>query len=359
MTFTNQLTDNHTAEFTTLLKIEGAEAEYHEIRAETLASVLAGLQKLVYLLATAESGQELGERLKPSKAMRESCSLLCGVPQAGSYAVPLDLGLHQQMDMAPSPFLSRIEQIWSALASQDQNQLKQLLPATIAQKALREIQKFLPKEHEGLRLGFQSRSSTTPAFLTSKTSRFIADYLAPKTSEDAVMTVTGELQRIDFAAHQLTILYPPTRREIVCTYLAEIEENIIESRKEPIQVTGRFVLDDTGNPIKLMDVTRVEPIDLSPVLINEVEAVNVRFKQPLELSPSLDEDSQQYLCITEPNIGLQIFALNRELLFAEIQEQLAMLWQEYALAADQTLDVDAKIIQANLLNLVEAEDAKA
>ena len=82
------------------------------------------------------------------------------------------------------------------------------------------------------------------------------DYPTPKASEDAIMTVTGELLRIDFSTRQVTLLYPPTRREIDCTYLPEIEDSIVETRKGFIQVTGRFVLDEEGNPNKLMDVTR-------------------------------------------------------------------------------------------------------
>jgi len=346
------------ADFVALLKIEGGEADRHEIRAESLVAVLAGLQKLAYLLAAVESRQEFGERLKPSRAMRESFSLRCGMPEPGSYVLPLGMGSPNQLPVADH-LLKQMQDIWAALAEQDNDTLSRLLPVAILHRALREIQKFLPKEHEGLRFSLRMRTSPEPAFLTWRTSRFISECLALKVSEDAVMTVTGELQRIDFAARQVTILYPPTRREIVCTYLPEIEDSILEARKEPIQVTGRFVLDEDGNPTKLMDVNRIEPIDLSPLVIADLETAAVALKVPLELAPALDDESQQYLCVEDPLLGLNAFALNRDQLFEEIKEQLVMLWHEYACAADADLDDEARALKARLLSSMEVRNAQA
>jgi len=342
------------AEFSALLKLEGGEADRHEARAEHLAAVLAGMQRIAYLLAAVDNRQPVGERVKPSRAVRERYSLRCGLSQAGSYALPLDVGIGN-LDLLPDEhglLLDRIGNIFSAVARQDVRAL-QHLPDAVLSRALREIQKFLPREQDGVRLSLQTRQVPNPPVLSWRASRFIKERLTPATTEDTVMTVTGELMRIDFGTRQVTILYPPTRRELVCTYLPEIEDSIVEARKEPIQVTGKFVLDAEGNPLHLTDVTRIEPLDLSPLVITALEALPVRFKQALELTPILDEDSQQYLCVAEPSLHLDAFALNRENLFDEIQEQLAMLWQEYALADDADLDDEALKLKTTLHSLME------
>jgi hypothetical protein len=338
-----------------LLTLSGEETEGHEVRAETLVTLLVGLQRVAYLLGAAECGQEIGVRLKPSRAMREHFSLRCGIPQPGSFALPLDVGRAGELDVGP-PLLERLRGIWAALADQDGVALRAALPESVAQRVLREIAAMLPKV-AGLGVSLQTAQTPAPATLTWRTSRFISDQLTPRVPEDTVMTITGELLRIDFAARQVTILYPPTRREIVCTYLPEIEDTIIESRKEPIQVTGRFVLDEAGNPSKLMDVSRIEPIDLSPLVVNELERPPLRMREPLELVPTLDEESQQYLCVADAALGLDAFALTREHLFDEVQAQLAMLWQEYACAPDSELDAGARALKAALL--ARMEDAHA
>ena len=348
---------NLPAGFSALLTIAGDEADHHEVRAESLAALLSGLQRLAYLLGAVECGQEIGPRLKPSRAMREHFSLRCGIPAMGSYALPLGVGLPDELEVGP-PLLDRMQRLWSALAEQDGEALRAVLPDAIAQRALREFNGFLPKA-TGLRFGLQTLSSPAPVVLTWRTSRFIADRLAPRVSEDAVLTITGELLRIDFAARQVTILFPPTRREIVCTYLPEIEDSIIESRKEPIQVTGRFVLDEDSNPSKLMDVSRIEPVDFSPLVVTELEKLLVRMKTPLELVPVLDEESQQYLCVSDSALGLDAFALTRDHLFDEVQEQLSMLWREYALAPDEELDDGARLLKARLHARMEVSRAEA
>lgn len=345
------------AGFSALLTIAGDEADYHEIRAESLATLLSGMQRVAYLLAAMECGQEIGSRLKPSRAMRSHFSLRCGIPEKGSYALPLGVGVPAELDVGP-PLLDRMQQIWAALASQDWPALRAALPDAIAQRVLREFIGFLPKS-EGLRFSLQTSTTPAAAVLTWRVARFISDYLAPRVSEDAVMTITGELLRIDFAVRQVTILYPPTRREIVCTYLPDIEDSIIESRKEPIQVTGRFVLDEDGNPNKLMDVSRIEPVDFSPLVLTELEKLPVRMKAPLELVPVLDEESQQYLCVADRSLGLDAFALTREHLFDEVQEQLCMLWQEYGCATDEELDDEARLLKVQLHARMEESDAKA
>lgn len=334
-----------------LLTLSGAEADGHEVRAETLATLLVGLQRVAYLLGAAECGLEIGARLKPSRAMRERFSLRCGIPQPGSYALPLDVGRAGELDVGP-PLLERLRGIWAALADQDGVALRAALPASLAPRVLREVAAMLPKTG-GLRVALQTSQTPDPVTLTWRTSRFISDQLAPRLSEDTVMTITGELLRIDFAVRQVAILYPPTRREIVCTYLPEIEDSIVESRKEPIQVTGRFVLDGDGNPSKLMDVSRIEPIDLTPLVVTDLEQLTVRMKEPLELTPSLDEESQQYLCVADAALGLDAFALTRNQLFDEVQAQLAMLWQKYACAPEDELDAAARVLKAELLARME------
>lgn len=350
--------------FTALIKLQGREADYHQVRAEQLAVVLLGMQKVAYLLAAADMEQKVGVRVKPSRVMRERYAIRCGVPQEGSYTLPMAEGVGDDLfdgkSISPSLFLERIQHIFSAVSVQDESALQRLLPFGLLERALREILKFLPKEQEGVTLSFVTRSSPQPVVLSQRATRFIKERLSPATPEDMTTTVTGELQSIDFTARQLTIIYPPTRREIVCTYLPEIEDTILESRKEPIQVTGQFVLDSEGNPIKLTDVTRVEPVDLSSLVITQLGKIGVKFRRPLELLPALDEESQQYLTVSDHYLNLYAFGLSREILFDEVELQLMMLWQEYACADLATLDKEAQQLKARLLEIMEIDsNAKA
>lgn len=347
--------------FSGLLKLEGGEANQNQARAEHLGAVLQGMQKIAYLLSTVETGQEIGERLRPNRAMRESYAILCGTPQAGSYAVPLDVGTgNRDLDLTESmPLLDKIHAVLAAVASENETELRKLLPGALYRKALGEVQRLLPRDQDGVSVSLQTRASPRPASISQRAVRFIKQRLAPIVRDDTIMTVTGELQRIDFASRQVTIVYPPTRHEIICSYLPEIEDSIVESRKDPIQVTGKFVLDEDGSPKSLTNVTRIEPVDLTPIIVPGIEALGLELMEPLELQPSLDTESQQFLVVSHSDIGLDVFAQTRDLLIDEIQEQMAMLWLEYACADSETLDVTAQALKNNLRRLMkEAGDAK-
>ncbi|HWW68479.1 MAG TPA: hypothetical protein VN089_00910, partial [Duganella sp.] len=68
---------------------------------------------------------------------------------------------------------------------------------------------------------------------------------------------------------------------------------------------------------------------------------------PLIFSPSLDE-SQQYFCLSAPQLGVEVFAETRQKLLIELEAQFAMLWREYALAPDNELDALAIMLKTNL-----------
>ena len=66
------------------------------------------------------------------------------------------------------------------------------------------------------------------------------------------------------------------------------------------------------------------------------------------LEPTLN-DSQQLICIEDQRLGIDVFAESREKLLDELSEQIMVMWIEYALAADELLEVAAKQLKVELL----------
>lgn len=350
--------------FSALFKIEGGEADRHQMRADILASSLSSLQRIAYLLGAAQDGIEIGERFKPSRDLLEKYSLRCGLGREGSYALPLDGGPDLTLfhDGESVSLVDAIHRVWEAVATGSEELLRSLSLSPILRKKLaREVLQLLPKTGSPYRLGFRSSRRAAPVLLTSRAIRTVKDWIQPAQADDAEMTVTGKLQKIDFDRRAVSILFKPTQRTIECIYLSEIEDTIVESRAAPIQVTGKFSLDEDGYPKQLTEVNRIEPIDLSPLVLTEcpLEAGTLlRLSTPLELEVSLDEESGQYMGVEDERLGIQVFALNRELLMDELEEQIRMLWSEYAQADDAELDDEAQARKHALLATFEvASDA--
>ena len=68
----------------------------------------------------------------------------------------------------------------------------------------------------------------------------------------------------------------------------------------------------------------------------------------LSLETVLDE-TKQLLCIEQNELGIDVFAPTRESLLVELQEQIWMLWLEYATASDEELDAPARVLKQALL----------
>lgn len=339
------------------IRLTNDEEGMHEVPADVLVRALAGMQQLVYVIATAQEQRTVKSRLRVPQEIQQRYSLSCQLPQPGSYAMPIALGTGKT---DPSLFtnykrlLSTAEGILRAIQQGNLDGVFEVLPdSKLRNRALREVRKLLPKPGEGWRFGFQ-RGDGPEVLLSSDTAIATIDReLTQDSPEDTVMTVTGELIRIDFDKRTVVLRYPPTHTEIECVYVEELEETMIENRWGLIQATGQFTLDQEGNPVKLSNVTRLQPIDLSPITLRSAHWSDrvFRFSEPLVLQPELDEESQQLYVVEEPSLTLVAYARTREQLLQEINEQVALIWDEYVQAEDETLALDALELKQRFLGV--------
>lgn len=248
---------------TNKLYITGTETEAHTVSIETITTVLTGIQKTAYLLASAKCKQPLQKRFTPNKEIKNRYVLQCGVPASGSYLIPI-AQLSSGELFEDDDILADINALFEAVSTNSKDKLQKLIPdSRFCEKILREVLRFLPKTGSSWGMCFQ-HGEAMPVTLDSHAIRSVESWLTRPEAQDAVMTVTGELIRIDFNKNMITLRYPPNKCELECSYVQDIEDTIIESKRELIQVTGRFTLDEHGHPKSLTDVTRIEPVDLSP-----------------------------------------------------------------------------------------------
>jgi len=343
----------------TKISIIGSETENHQVSIETITQVLAGIQKTVYLLAAAKHKQPLQKRFTPNREIKKTYTLTCGLSEEGSYVIPLSQA-EQPPLIDELPILNDLAVLFNAVAAGAVEQIQDLLPdSRYYEKVLREMVRYLPKPGGNWGLSFQPAGQTS-IILESKSVRVVEGWLTQEERQDTVMTVTGELIRIDFDKNIVTLRYPPTNREMECSYVEAIEDNIIDSRRELIQVTGRFTLDTEGHPLRLVDVSRIEPVDLSPMTFSSIEQEGriLQLIPPLVVEPNLDEESQQLLVVSDAELDFHVYAQTRETLADDLTAELFLLWDEYAQAGDNELtDVALQLKRKLLIRMQEASHA--
>lgn len=86
------------------------------------------------------------------------------------------------------------------------------------------------------------------------------------------------------------------------------------------------------------------------ILINQLTLPDgrvVQFRKPIHFIPNFNQADQLW-SIDHPSLYISVFATTLEDLHHELQEQLAVLWMEYAEAPEEELSKPALELRARL-----------
>jgi hypothetical protein len=81
----------------------------------------------------------------------------------------------------------------------------------------------------------------------------------------------------------------------------------------------------------------MHPDDQLPLTLSRISMPGrtLSFRKPLTLIPTVD-DSGQLLCLEHPPLGIHVFAESRDELQRALEDELDLLWRNYALVSDLT-----------------------
>ncbi len=203
------------------IRLMGQEMENCEVPIEILVRVLGGLQQIIYLLATVEEKGTVKQRFKVPLEMQQRYALRASIPQPGSYTLPIVLnsGFNNSHLGNYTEIMEKLEDFFFSLIHSNFKQTQDIFPdSKLRNRALLESKRILPKAGENWSLGF-SLPDRPELNLTNGFTAYINDWLNQESSEDTVMTVTGELIRIDFDKRTVVLkIHLLTRKSNVFTW---------------------------------------------------------------------------------------------------------------------------------------------
>jgi hypothetical protein len=331
----------------------GAPSGEHAVPVAVLVQILQSAQQAFELIGMQVEGRSVKQRARVPAKTSERFQLICQVPVEGSYQMPVVVGgaseifKNEQAEKA----LGLFEALIKSISDHAVGGCADVLPdERIRRRVLEAVKGMAPSAGQKWTVSLHDAQTHAFATLTQDSSRFVQELLVPVEQREASRVVTGELRTIDFFARSLTIIYPPTNKELVCLYDEAVEELLIERRRDLIQVTGRVLLDDDGQPKELIDVTDIRDLDLSVFEVAHVVTRRGRLEAKLPLLLDVfSDDSKQLLCVEDVRLNVLAFGATREALLDELNAQIAMLWEEYALVDDDTLDDQAIAVKRALL----------
>lgn len=326
----------------------------NEVPVALLMQGLQGLQQLIHFSALAVENKAVRQRVRVSGEIQRRYTLHCRPPEAGSFKVAGRVG-----DLSPrlmptgnvAGVMGLVHGFSHATLDGDEPGLISLVPdGRLRVRMLECLRSMAPPPGAGYAFEFQNCVGP-PVRLDEALSARIESVLRPVELRQRIHTITGQLLSISFSEHKLSLLYAPKGRTLECLYDESLEPMLFENRRDLIQVTGQVVDAEDGHPRQIVEVSRIEELDLSPFVITEL-AADAPLIKPLRLEPFLSED-EQLLRLEHPDLDIDVFAHTRTDLWNELRGQLAMLWQEYGLEEDDLLSGPALALKVQLNQLVK------
>lgn len=335
---------------------KGVDEDISTLPVEYMINLLSNMQDLMYFMVSAKEGKTFNRRFKASKDIKDKYIMECELPKQGCYAqtisiedktVPLlDAVRTEHIADDITNFLFNIREDREGYILNYFSTQKQL------SKALTYVRKAFPPVDNNIYVSVNDNEKLDSREIQTKTTHII-DRLQPEI-EGHMGIITGRLKSINFDERKLVIQYPITKKDLDCFYNEEIEDMLIDNRRQLIQITGNVSLNDDDTPKDISDVINIQEVDLSSISLDLIcgGGVTLRFKNTLHINPTLDETEQLYKASLQ-ELDIDVYEYTRADLESAVSEQILFLWNEYAKESDDKLTKDAILLKNKLLELIE------
>ena len=179
-------------------------------------------------------------------------------------------------------------------------------------------------------------------------------YIKPEPSQEETLAyITGELIEMKFQDRRLRLKLIPSGRALDATYTDDFEPVLLDNPRELIQVHGNVVYLEDGTPTSLSEVDEILEVDESQIEVLSVDFDGRSLRPNNSLSFKVIFDREAQLYEAEGPLGVLLAAETRPALEAMLQDELAMLWREYALSEPDALTSAAQRLKNEILAALE------
>ena len=326
----------------------------HTVPAQALVQSLQHLQRIVHLLAKFHRGEALGQRARIPHDIERRFTLVCQVPSAGSYALPIEIGdlstqqlFNNDIDAVSSTFC----EVSRSISHGDVASIHRHIPdVTYLRSLVQEYKKIqLPPRH-GVVCSIEDddHNKLIDGFRFGEALPLL-DSLTDETNGHAAQAyVTGTLIRMDFDKLNVlvkllggTILNVPYRRDH--------EQYLADHPRDLLQLHGDVKFDDAGRPISITLVDDISRVDESSIEVHEVFLSGSRYQAVPPLRFDVAFDRRDLLYDLTGDFGIALSAVSRSQLASALTETLEMLWAEYAQENPEILSRTAQELRQEIL----------
>lgn len=329
------------------LHFDGPIAAGHLLPAEILVTAVQQVQRIVHLLAKEHRGEPAGKRLMVSADIRARFGLVCRLPAAGGYELPISIGAPScAEDEEIVAVAERFQVVSRSLA--DIHAFEHLVSDAQYRRWLVDAYKAIqPPPHLDLELTVEDTQGN--AILHCSRVQDVPSYRPEADTRHPTERgrVVGTLVRMEFAKQSIALAHRGAH-VLAATYTAEVEPALLSYPRRLIQVRGDVCYDAAGEPVSIADIDEVAEVDESPMEVEEIVCGNVRYvaNTPLRFDVAFDQADALY-DLRGP-FGILLSAASREDLADALEAELNLLFADYAEGDPAHMASDARKLREQI-----------
>ena len=337
------------------IHFDGEGTDAHVLPAPVLIESIAQIQRIVLLLAKMHRGEPLGQRTSFSRTLRDEFALLCHLPEAGSYAVPVEIG--QQSESAPSPDIAEVcdlfHQVTSLVGGGDAFEAQEIVAEprylTLLTDAYRKAQ---PSPQTGVSLSIEDHQHRR--ILDGRRPLQALDDQSPSPPDAPIEnTVSGLLVGMDFHKRNVRLMRLDGK-VITIGYDNDAEQPLLEHRRGWVSLNGEVHYDDSRKPISVQHARDFVMLDEGEIELKELSLDDALYRATPPLRFHISYDAEDRLYDLNGDFEITLSANSRPELLRELHEVLTMLWIDYAQEEPERLSPKARDLRTELLHRLQA-----
>lgn len=337
------------------IHFDGEDADAHVLPAPVLIESIAQIQRIVLLLAKMHRREPLRQRASFSRALRDDFALLCHLPEAGSYAFPVEIG-HQSGNVAPSDLINVCElfhRITGAVGGEDAPALQKIVTDTRYLGFLADAyRKAQPSPQSGVSLSIEDHRHRRILDGRRPLRALDAQPLSPpeRVSDE---TISGLLVGMDFRKRNVRLMRLDGK-VITVGYDDDAERPLLDHRRGWITLSGDVMYDSNRKPVSVKHARDFVTLDEGDIELRELSLYNVLYRADPPLRFHVTYDAEDQLYDLDGDFEVSLSADSRPQLLQELNEVLSMLWIDYAQEEPERLSPKARDLRAELLDRLRA-----
>ena len=338
------------------IHFDGEGADAHVLPAPVLVESIAQIQRIILLLAKMHRGEPLGQRTSFSRTLRDEFALLCHLPEAGSYAFPVEIGQQLGSDAPPDELVEVCEtfhRVTRSVGDGDEFALQEITPdpryLALLTDAYRKAQ---PSPQTGMSLSIEDHQHRR--ILDGRRPLHALGAQSPSPPDEPIEnTVSGLLVGMDFHKRNIRLMRLDGK-VISVGYDNDAEKPLLDHRRDWITLSGEVLYDNNRKPISVRHARDFVTLEEGEIELPELSLCNALYRAAPPLRFHVSYDAEDRLYDLEGDFEIALSAKSRPELLRELHEVLSMLWVDYAQEEPERLSPKARDLRSELLGRLRA-----